>query len=126
MNEPLLSQSAVDSAPYSVKKDRTTFKVEVTQSIVKEFYVDVEVPYESEKDEDGNAYFEYDTEGVDWKREWQDQCLDIKDLLRELRNYAASEQRSLEKEGGMRYHYLQRLIEACEGWREAETYVEQA
>ena len=90
---------------------------------------DVDVPTQGynesiEEDEDGK-YLSIDTDDVDWREEYDNNCITITEMLNELKAYVEQDLAMTGKNTGKGI-YLQKVLEACQGWEVTETYVEEA
>lgn len=77
------------------------------------------------EDEDGYTSCEcVPNENVDWKDEYEENCITIKEMLDELKRYVEQDLATSEKDTCMGM-YLQRLLKACQGWDVESIYVEE-
>lgn len=78
--------------------------------------------YIPECEDDGYIY--PNTENTDWRKEYENNCYAIPDLLKELEIYL---KKDIESSNGnkRREHRLNELLEACQGWNVDELEVEE-
>jgi hypothetical protein len=78
--------------------------------------------YIPECEDDGHVY--PNTEDTDWRKEYENNCYAIPDLLKELEIYLKKDIES-SKGNKRRERRLNELLEACQGWNVDELEVEE-
>lgn len=89
---------------------------------------DVRVPTQNynefvDEDEMGKR-LECDTSETDWEHEYNANCITLTEMLNELKQYVESDLAMTGKNTG-KGRYLQELLEACQGWQNVETTIEE-
>lgn len=73
-------------------------------------------------EEDGQTYA--NTEDTDWRKEYEENCYTIPQLLGELEKYIKKDIEA-HKETVRGTHLLKGMLEACQGWKVVELAVEE-
>lgn len=112
------------NAPYNQSdNDPKEFECKATITLEADVLVETDQYQQYVDCEDGSTYYEFD--GVDWEDEYSKSCISIPEMLNELKNYVESDLALAGKNTG-RGRYLQRLLDACQGWKVVETEIEQS
>ena len=123
-NYPIGSDTA--KAPWNEPNKPAELKVQCNVTVTLERKVDVPTQeYQEFKDWDEDLGYQVgiDTSNVDWKKEYKENCVTLPDMLNELKTYVECDI-SMTGKNTSRGKYLQRLLEACQGWEEVETDVD--
>ena len=126
-NYPRMSQSEWDNAPFNeqAQQKEKAFPCHVSVTLERNVNVPTTQYLESyERDEDGECVQDIDTENVDFESEYKENCFTIPDMLQELKGYVEHDL-SVSGKHTSKGKYLSRLLEACQGWMEYETCVEE-
>lgn len=126
-NYPRMSQSEWDNAPFNQhdNKKPKDFPCHVSVTLERNVHVPTSLYNELyEKNEDGECIQELCTEEVNWESEYKENCFTIPDMLLELKGYVEHDL-SVSGTNTSKGKYLSRLLEACQGWAEYETCVEE-
>ena len=120
-NYPLMSQSQWNAAPFNeVRIPEREFEVTISQTLSRTATITTD-DYQPEYDEeDGNTYA--NTENTDWQKAYENSDFKIQDLLGELKGYVQSDLAMTGSNTG-KGRYLQRLLNACDGWVEDDYVV---
>lgn len=103
-------------------KETREFPARVVVTISKDVSIPTDTYDEYEQEYDDVSTRIVDTRCVDWEQEYKHNCLTIDDLLHELGTYIKNEFKS-GNVSPSRERYLNRLLDACDGWVEQQTIV---
>lgn len=117
-NYPTMSQSEWDNAPWNYRGNQEQgFEVNVAITMSR----DVIICTDNYRVGDDN---EPNTDNTDWRKEYENKCYAIPDLLKELEIYLKKDIES-NKGNKSKEHRLNELLEACQGWNVEELEVEE-
>lgn len=117
-NYPTMSQSEWDNAPWNDRRNQEQgFEVNVAITMSR----DVIICTDNYRVGDDN---EPNTDNTDWRKEYENKCYAIPDLLKELEIYLKKDIES-NKGNKSKEHRLNELLEACQGWNVEELEVEE-
>lgn len=121
-NYPTMSQSEWDAAPFNepIVPDMD-FDLYVTVTLSRRVKITTD-NYTPECEDDGHIY--PNTDNTDWRKEYENNCYAIPDLLNELEIYLKKDIES-SKGNKRRVQRLNELLEACQGWNVDELEVEE-
>ncbi len=114
-------------APWNeFSKPDMSFGVVVSQTLSKSDVVSTNQydDYFIGRDRAGDAVVDYDTTNVDWENEWLRQSISIGELLDMLKRYVLEDMEKTPHTDKKRIDYLERVMDACDGWVVDETIVE--
>lgn len=113
-----MSQSEWDNAPWNDRRNQEQgFEVNVAITMSR----DVIICTDNYRVGDDN---EPNTDNTDWRKEYENKCYAIPDLLKELEIYLKKDIES-NKGNKSKEHRLNELLEACQGWNVEELEVEE-
>ena len=100
------------------------FEVTISQTFSKTVIVTTDdyVPEKGYDEDTGSCYTYADTEETYWEQIFNQQHFKIQDLLSELKKYILEDIKNTGKNTG-KGMYLEKLLEACDGWTEDECEV---
>lgn len=117
-NYPTMSQSEWDNAPWNDRRNQEQgFEVNVAITMSRDVIIctdNYRVGYDNEPN----------TDNTDWRKEYENKCYAIPDLLKELEIYLKKDIES-NKGNKSKEHRLNELLEACQGWNVEELEVEE-
>lgn len=121
-NYPTMSQSQWDAAPFNEPTvPDMDFDLYVTVTLSRRVKITTD-NYTPEYEDDGYIY--PNTDNTDWRKEYENKCYAIPDLLKELEIYLKKDIES-NKGNKSKEHRLNELLEACQGWNVEELEVEE-
>ena len=102
-----------------------SFACNVVVTLSKIEYIPTCEYQEALESEDGYTSCEcVPNENVCWEGEYEENCITIKEMLDELKNYVEQDLDTCEKDT-CKGKYLKRLLKACQGWDVESTYIEE-
>ena len=115
-NYPTMSQSEWDNAPWNDRRNQEQgFEVNVAITMSRDVIICTD-NYGVGDDNEPN------TDNTDWRKEYENKCYAIPDLLKELEIYLKKDIES-NKGNKSKEHRLNELLEACQGWNVDELEV---
>ena len=117
-NYPTMSQSEWDNATWNDRENQKQgFEVNVAITMSRDVIICTDNYCVGDNNEPNTNY-------TDWRKEYENNCYAIPDLLKELEIYLKNDIES-SKGNKSKEHRLNELLEACQGWNVDELEVEE-